>query len=212
MKKGQVPPEARWQTLFILCLVLAFLLFIVLSMHIWGIRLFAKSIDYQRFGNWSEVISGVGTMAAVLVALFALVRERIMQTAAEKKTQLLAETAIYLWLVPKQVLADGNRFMIWDLIIQNGTPAPIYDWQVAFGSAKENDLSRRRPLLPGQNIFNLPQYDNHPESEVPEPTIEFRSASDQTWVRTVRGNLFRTENTFGELERAVKTAFLGDVR
>jgi hypothetical protein len=183
--------SGRESVLWLICALLFAALVCLLLLDAWGLSLWGSAIDYNRFGNWSSAIEGVATLGAVVVAFAALLRERAMQRTTAQRDELLRETAVFQWLSPKEVRDDDKLVgRVWDVIIQNSTDAPIYQWQVTFESPYGHLCHhQKRPLLPGANIFNAPTLDNLAVSAMPEPTLCFQGRSGRAWRRSARGLL-----------------------
>jgi hypothetical protein len=148
-------------------------------------------LDYARFGNWSEAISGLGTSAAVIVALAVFYRDRAKERDATAKREAEAETAVFQWLTSKEVRDEDDKLIgrLWDLTVHNSTDVPIYRWSVQLGDASHVCNYLKRPLLPGENIFNLPFLDNVDPGAVPEPVLIFEGSSGRVWTRYPRGTV-----------------------
>jgi hypothetical protein len=158
MKKGHI----RETILFFVCVLLIFAFAYLMMLDKWGINPFDKQIDYTRFGTWSNAISGIGTTLAVIVALAALYSQRAIHRSGENRRLLEEETAIFLWLNFKEVRNEKDVLInrLWDIKIQNSTAAPIFCWKVTFLPHVEHLCNySKRPLLPGENLFNLPIFD-----------------------------------------------------
>jgi hypothetical protein len=178
--------------LLAICAFLSLALFYLIMLNLWGLSLFGSAIDYTRFGTWSNAISGIGTTSALIVALASLYSQRSMYQAAEARRLLEEETSVFLWLNYQDMRDEKNKHVgwIWDLKIHNSTRAPIYHWKVNFYS-HSNHLcnSLKRPLLPGENVFNLLFLDNLEPSKTPESTLIFEGRSDRIWTRSTSGNV-----------------------
>ncbi len=188
--------DKREVVAWILCALLSLALTYLITLNCWGIHLWDHAIDYNRFGNWGEAISGMGTTAAVIVAFTAFCWERSDQRATERKRVMEAETSVFHWLTSKEV-TDGLGEpigRIWDLRINNSTLAPIYQWRIEFGMLPDHLCnSVKRPLVPGDsNVFNLPFLDNVEPSNAPEPSLIFVARSGLTWRRSARGLVEKT--------------------
>jgi hypothetical protein len=186
------PARKREIVLWVVCALLSFSLFCVITLARWGIHLWDKAIDYNRFGTWSDAASGIGTSAALIVALAAFFWERSNRRSEEADRLREAETAIFQWITSKEVRDTDDNLLgrVWDIKIQNSTVSPIYRWKLTFGSRQEflcNHL--KRPLIPGENVFNLPFLDNLEPNKVPEPTLTFEGRSGRIWTRSSRGLL-----------------------
>ena len=180
----------RETILLIICVVLSIALLYLLMLNRWGILLWDKKLDYTKFGNWSDAISGLATSAAVIVALASLYWQRRTQQAAEDAKAIEAETAVFQWLTSKEVRDESDNLIgrVWDVKVQNTTAAPIYHWKLNFDLGSDHLCSAiKRPLIPGENFFNLPFLDNLEPTKAPEPTLIFQGHSGRFWSRSARG-------------------------
>jgi hypothetical protein len=172
------------------CAILFVVLVCLITLDLWGIHVSDKALDYAKFGNWGETFEGVGTTAAVIVALAALLRERAKQSAEDARREAEAETAVFQWLTSKEVRDESDKLIgrVWDLKIQNATLAPIYQWRVGFGEHPKHMCSHvKRPLLPGENVFNVQFLDDSDPSAAPEATLWFKGRSGRLWRRSALG-------------------------
>jgi hypothetical protein len=172
-------------------IILSLAVICLVTLDRWNIHPWKEPLDYSRFGNWGEAIAGIGTTAAVMVALVALFRDRANQRATEAKRRIEAETAVFQWLTSKEIRDDTDRPIgrIWDIKIQNSTAAPIYHWQISFESVEHCCNYLKRPLLPGENVFNIPTLDNTEPAKAPEPLLIFEGRSGEIWIRSARGKV-----------------------
>ena len=180
----------REAVLGILCAILSFALLYLVMLNRWGVHLWDKAIDYTHFGNWSDAISGLATTGAVIVALATLFWQRATQRAEEATRQVEAETAVFQWLTSKEVRDESDHFVgrIWDIKVQNSTVAPIYHWKIVFSNGTDHLCTAlKRPLLPGENVFNVPILDNLEASRIPEPILIFQGRSGRFWARSAEG-------------------------
>jgi hypothetical protein len=183
--------------LLLTCGLLILALGYLITLERWGIQLWGKGLDYSKFGNWSEAISGIGTTGAVFAALATLYWQRRTQALSESTKSIEAETAVFQWLTSKEVRDESNGLIgrVWDLRVQNSTSAPIYNWKVSFGNDPNHICSAvKRPLIPGENFFNLPFLDNTEQSKAPEPSLTFQSRSGRFWSRSARGFIESTSD------------------
>ncbi len=182
----------REAILFSLSVALSFGLLYLILLNRWGVHLWSTPIDYTRFGTWSEAIAGLATTAAVIVALATLLWQQAAQRSSELTRKLEAETAVFQWLTSKEVRDESDNLIgrLWDVRIHNSTVAPIYQWKIHFETISEHLCSNtKRPLLPGDNVFNLPFLDGLEPSKMPEPTLTFRGSSERYWARSASGLL-----------------------
>jgi hypothetical protein len=184
-------PNKRDVVLLVVIAFLSLALIYSITLQLWGIMP-GEKIDYARFGTWSEAVAGIATSAAVIVALAGLYWERTTSQITDAVRERIAQTAVFHWLTFKDIKDAGNRLegRIWDLRVQNSTNAPIYHWNVTFEHYEHHLCGRsKRPLLPGENVFNIPFLDNVNPADAPEPLLIFRSQAGTVWLRSGQGQL-----------------------
>jgi hypothetical protein len=182
----------REAVLLIVCVILMFTLLYLVMLNSWGIHLWDKSIDYSKFGNWSDAVTGLATTGAIIVALATLLWQRRSQQIAEAAKEIEAETAVFQWITSKEVRDESDQLVgrLWDARVQNSTVAPVYHWKLSFESDHNHLCSQlKRPLLPGENVFNLYFLDNVEPSKAPEPVLIFQGRSGRFWTRSANGIL-----------------------
>jgi len=178
--------------LLTLCVLLGVALFYVVMLNLFGLHLSGTVIDYSRFGTWSQAISGTATTSALVVALASLYSQRSIYRSAESRRVIEEETAVFHWLTFKEVRDDANNLIgrLWDIRIQNSTAAPIYCWKLSFSSDSGHLCNHvKRPLLPGENVFNVAALDHLDPSNAPEPVLIFAGRSAKIWTRSALGIL-----------------------
>jgi len=181
--------KTREKILWVVCALLVVTLYFSVMLQKWGLTLFGDEVDYNRFGNWSDAVSGVATTTAIIVALVGIWIQHSATKASETTRALEEETAIYFWLKSHEVYED-KKFVgrTWDLVIQNSTKLPVYSWSVKFDSYNEHLCNfQKRPLLPNENIFNLPFLDNVEPNKAPTATLYFEGKSNRCWSRDIKG-------------------------
>lgn len=172
--------------------LLIFCLLVISSLYLWGVTFWRGPIDYAVFGNWSEALSGLATTAAVTVALTSLLHERSIRRLAEHNQTLEREAAVYIWLSFTEIVDQAGKRVgrLWDLKIQNLMTAPIYRWSAIFSDGQPHLCGfSARPLLPGENVFNLPRLDNSMPNAVPTAELIFESQSGSVLRRSDKGAL-----------------------
>jgi len=186
-----VEPRERIWPYWLAIALLALALALYLLLDKWGLSLWGDHVDYDHFGNWSDAVSGIATAIAVIVALLSIHIGRTADRAAVRAKDLDAETAVYIWLQHKKIeQASMPAFAVWDVIIRNTTPAPIYQWKVTIHRGPiflcNHDLW---PLRPGHNLFNVRGLDGVDPSQTPEVSISFEGRSGKLWTRTTKGRI-----------------------
>jgi hypothetical protein len=181
--------KTREIILWVVCALLIVALYFSIMLQKWGLTLLGEEVDYNRFGNWSDAISGIGTTTAIIVALIGIWIQYSATKTAEITKAVEEETAVFFWLESHEVF-ENNKFVgrTWELLIQNSTKLPIYSWAVIFESYNEHLCNfQKRPLLPNENIFNLPFLDNIEPSKTPLAFLHFEGKSKRCWSRDIKG-------------------------
>lgn len=191
--------KTREKILWIVFALSLMALYFSIMVQKWGLTLFGDDVDYNRFGNWSDAISGIATTTAIIVTLVGIWFQYYTSKSAEVLKALEEETAIYFWMKSNENF-DNVTYVgrTWDLIIQNSTKLPIYTWLVKFDSYQDHICNfQKRPLLPNENLFNLPFLDNVESSKTPIATLYFEGKSKRYWSRDVNGE--PKQITFNEM-------------
>ena len=177
-----------WQAL---ALVLLLSLITVISLDAWGLSIFGGPVDYVRFGNWSDFLAGAGTLIAVVAAFSAILFDQHKRRADQQNQR----TSLYFWLKPESNELDGQEVTVWDVIIENRTNNPIYEWKLIIAGDEARHLCNycKRPLLPceGGNSFNVQQLDDVPSNRMPSARLIFRDENSEIWSRLSHGSATR---------------------
>jgi hypothetical protein len=157
-------------------------------------------------GALSDWISGLATLAAVIIAIIAIYGDQQrFQAAAERErglweaeqTRLAMEVRakaredlgrIFCWVSTSDDPITGRALSTW-LTITNATNLPIYDWTVNNDKSLLASSVIDGPLLPGAKSV---EYRIENFSEV-RPQIEFRVASGELLRRSASGELVLVE-------------------
>lgn len=191
--------------LLVLCVLLLIAVVVLVTLQAWGLSLFGESVDYLKFGTWGQAASALATTSALIVALTAQYLDRRRARDLQEQTQVEQETAVVLYQDSKVVVIDGRSIRVWDVIIQNQTTAPIYDWCLTFGdSGLPISSYSKRALQPGSNTFNIPEFDGVDSRDFPEPLLVFRGSSGRVWQRTSRG--LTTQSSLRHLNECLEKA------
>lgn len=172
----------------IVTVVLAFLLFLVLMLQAWNLQVWpsGSGIDYQRAGNWAEMLAGIGTTGAVTLGLIGFWVER---RRSESEAQRAAEdimTALYAWLAPKERNASEEG-PAWYLKFENRSGVPVYRWKVLLLGTPEHVCSiRMGPIRPGESEMSVPALQGVEHAEVPRVELAF-AAGGRHWLRNQDG-------------------------
>lgn len=167
----------RWALLFLCALLL--------GVNLWGLRLWGAPFDPNRFGNVGDWISGLGSLAAVAVALAAL-RDQRKRDADE---ELAKRTQVYAWL---RFVDDEDVVEGWYLHIANGGASPIYVWRVRLADGNFVGAEQLGPLPPGVLRRRLPSVPDGDRSSRPaRPHVDVRRhrrcCVAATWIQRSKG-------------------------
>lgn len=199
-----LPRQRQWPYLVtIALLVLALILLTLLDK--WGISLWTDKVDHVQFGTWSEAVSGIATSVAVIVTLLSLNLQRAADRATARAKDIEQETAVHIWLIHKKLDQGPNKpaLALWDAVIRNATPAPIYKWKATILRGPITLCSSDYwPLRPGENnLFNVRDLDGVDPANTPEASITFIGRSGQTWTRLVTGQIQAVDASALELKK-----------
>jgi hypothetical protein len=111
-------------------------------LNAWGLRLFGRGVDYSRFGDVGEWVSGLGTLAAFVAAIFAIRVEQRRDATEDFQRR----TSIYAWL---RYVDDGPVPDGWHLYLANACSAPVYLWRLAINGVGHLGATDLGPLPPG---------------------------------------------------------------
>lgn len=202
-KNGGLTETILWMAVLVLSIICVALL----SINFWGLHILGEPLDYQRFGTWTQAIAGIATFLGVTIALASLLWQQTKSRRESEQKLIEEHTAVFLWLT-SQVLQDEVTHQVigrhWDLEVQNLTKAPIYRWRVEFPGIQDSlSHATKRPLLPNQNVFNLPFFDNQDAHSLPVPAIYFESRDGHAWKRTATGLI--SHAGFDQLETTISS-------
>lgn len=168
----------------VVALGLAMALASLILLNMFGLVLAPGFIDYQKAGSWGDFIAAFGTVGAVWIALYTILREA--EKARQLNEQLLEErrlekTQVYAW--PEYAAGE------WRINLRNDLHAPIYRWEVLIRGKKAAQSEILGPIFPG--VRPLVVHELRSLAATLTPTIEFRfEAPDMRWwQRDERGNL-----------------------
>lgn len=141
------------------------------------------------FGDIGTWVSGIATFLAVVVAVFYSHRQDRRETEQQVHN-------VYAWM---QKSSNG----LWQIVVNNGTGAPIYDWAVmikwrdgseeVFDAYSQDDLGM---LPPAQKTWPLPQQASEvlPNNDAKiQMSIEFVDRTNQRWLRNEANMLVRAQ-------------------
>lgn len=175
-----------------ICVILIIFIGWLIMLNFWGLTIFGDVVDHTRFGTWGQMASAIGTTIAFLIGFWNLYYSRSQYNAGEKRRKEEEETSIYIWISIIEDKDEDDKHVGWqyDLNIQNATKFPVAKWLVKFSSYSEHLCNiQKKPLLPGENIFNLTFLDDKEPNLLPESEIIFESKTNKTWKRKSTGTL-----------------------
>jgi hypothetical protein len=139
-------PVTRW--------VLLCLLALSVGLDSWGLRPWGGPVDHTQFGTYGDWVSGVGAVSAVVVALGIANRQQLHEQM-ERESRLAEEhSQFYAWLrLTTGTHASENS---WDLVFNNETPVPIYDWVLRLQGLDGHYCHvTNGPIIPGITSIDL---------------------------------------------------------
>ena len=162
----------------------------LLAIQGWGLRLWGAKFDPQAFGTMGEWVSGIGTFAAVVVALSTTRNAQRFELGIKSRERDMLLTAIYVWLSRSLDMTTGSP-LGWSVSFTNATPQPVYYWVTRIEGVNGhlchviND-----PILPGRSTRGLVdrQYAPPASDQVPRAMIEFVDSAGRLWVRNYDGS------------------------
>jgi hypothetical protein len=175
-----------------ICVVLLILLGWLIIANYWGLTIFGSVVDHTKFGTWGQMVSAIGTTIAFLIGFWNLYYQRSQYNTAEKRRKEEEETSVYIWISIIEEKDEVGNHVGWqyDLNVQNATKFPISKWLVKFSSRTEHLCNfQKKPLIPGENVFNLTFFDDIEPNTLPESEIIFESKMKKTWNRKSTGSL-----------------------
>jgi hypothetical protein len=142
-------------------------------------------IPVERYGTLGEWVSGVGTVAAIAIAL----RESGLARRRERLDRLCAVTA---WMELERH-ADGEPR--WTVSVSNGTEHPIYEWLVVPRPRDGSDATwhlcaeKLGPLTPRVSQYEVPHETDSGFEAASPVELHFEDRDGQQWLRNTRGQL-----------------------
>lgn len=182
MSKRSTPVWPIMASLFLVLFLLS------ISLHIWDLKPWGKIIDYQKSGSWGDLISGIGTLAAALVAYWGIYLESRRARAAEEAIERRLNTQIFCWLEPRET-GDSRD---WLLCFENNTGIPIYNWSVTLvGKEKTISSTDFGPLRPKSSQLRIEELSGMQHVSIPPIRLTFTDPVGLTWTRTEEGKLLQ---------------------
>jgi hypothetical protein len=168
-------------------LTLLALLILVVSLEYWNIFPWKATVNTTKFGTWTDLLSSVGTIAAVIVALHSteVGRRRIVEQLNRARDQELSR--IYAWLTQHRSPSGSKH---WYLSFENKTGLPIYEWHVDFTRERAHACSSANgPIRPNSTELLLPDFGEIPLEEMPKLVLTFVDSIGRPWRRNELGQL-----------------------
>jgi hypothetical protein len=175
-------------------LVLLAVVLLLLMLNLWGLRPFGYgSVDYEAFGDIATWSQGIGTVAAVIVALRTLQRQSNERLADIRRQEQRERTQVFCWM--SFAVSDSNRDddRAWYVCFNNVTPLPIAAWvlRVRDGSDEKVvgtlDVNVLEPIVPGFSRFRTGIRAGRLSEPVCE--LEFVDMAGYCWRRSSTGAL-----------------------
>src|ERR1022692_485578 len=141
-----------------------------------------------QLGPISEWVSGLATLAAVIVAL----REA---SSARRKARLDNLCSIGGWMEIRRLRDGAPR---WEITLLNSTDFPIYRWlAVPAGASEAWHLcsSSYGSLVPGTSQFELPGYAGSQQADSLPVKISFEDREGGFWTREPAGRLINIDRS-----------------
>ena len=144
------------------------------------------------FGSVAEWFAAVGTIAAVVVALYIATRET---RRLQKRDRADQAHQISAW----RLVQPGSS----QVLVSNGSTLPIYDvvisYGVAYGAGPPFSLGNASQTFvvripPGRYLVKEPKRGESGMLGVVGPSISFRDANGSFWRRDAKGELIATKS------------------
>jgi hypothetical protein len=173
---------------------------------LWGPRLRHAQL-YPHFGDLGGWTSGIGSLAAVAVALVQTHRLRVERIDDLYRQEVEQRTQVFGWVAYRE---ESARSGDWWVYLNNMTPAPIRAWVLRIedpetGHQVTLDVTRLLPILPGftQHLAGVSPGD----LLRPMCQLEFVDAAGVCWRRDVSGRIHQiSEIRLGDQILAVSVA------
>lgn len=150
-----------------------------------GVQL-KNTLDYNRAGNWSDMISGLATTVAVSLSLLGLWNERRRRMAEDRASSDREITQVYMWLTPRQTAES----VTWYVSFRNLTEGPIYDWSIFLEDFNKRFVSQELgPIRPGDTELLIEVLRGVQPEKYPKATLRFKTSDGRAWMRSIHGKL-----------------------
>lgn len=146
-------------------------------------------VDYTRAGTLGQWVSGLGSFAAVLVAVGALLNERRRLATAAQQRRDTDLSQFYAWLV---LLYDGSGAPHhWEVRFNNVTPTPAYHWILRLEGHPSIHFCHLTsgPIVPGSTARVIPESVPVPldPATMVRTALVFSDVDSRTWIRNYDG-------------------------
>src|ERR1022692_3352015 len=159
---------------------------LLLSMQLWHISLFGPAIDYKLSGNWAEMIGGVASALAVIVAVSSIAAEQRRATEEKTAARIQELTRIYCWL---EWGVGSDRKHAWVLKFQNENRVPVFKWQVQIDGVVSVyfESSHYGPIRPDSSEILVNELAGVAPDQQPSIVFDFIDPSGACWRRPAEG-------------------------
>ena len=144
---------------------------------------------------WADALAGIGTMLAVMIALWFSLRDHRARTRALEVEQA-SRVSAFVTVVNEAELPSGNTHRAVALQVFNASGAPVYMVRAVFtdhgGVAQGAPRVVTSSLVPSREsptvvVVRLVDENDHGPREIPR--LFFRDAAGRHWMRDEVGNL-----------------------
>jgi hypothetical protein len=154
----------------------------------WGPQLRHAHL-YPDFGDLGEWASGVGALAAVVVALVQTHQLHVERVDDLYRQEVQQRTQVFGWVAYRE---EGARSGGWWVYLNNMTPAPIGVWVLRIEDAETGrqvtlDVTRWLPILPG--FTQRPAGVSSGELLRPMCQLDFADSAGICWRRDSSGRI-----------------------
>jgi hypothetical protein len=179
--------SSPWATTALLTICL-----LLLSLQFWHLSLFGSSVDYEHAGTWGDMISGVASAFAVIVAVGSVAAEQRRSAEERLKARVQELTSVYCWL--EWGVSDGTH--TWIIRFQNETRVPILRWQVRMSPVSGSQSaalifasSALGPIRPGSSEILIDELSGTAPEFQPSLDFAFMDPSSAYWRRSADATL-----------------------
>ena len=168
------------------CAIVGVAAVVSVSLHGWELNLFRGEFDPSRAGTWAQVLSGVGTTTAVSLTLAGLWMERRRRAREAREADDRQLTDVHAWLSP----AEGDGAIDWQIVFNNRTHTPVYQWNLALAGFDTHLCSRSHgPIRPEKTLLHVAQLRDLNHARYPPISLFFATGDGRAWVRKPDGSV-----------------------